>query len=150
MQRELAIVLARTDKPWGIGFLTWAIDIDTIAWTLDQHPHAVMLSFGDPGQFAPRVRAADVPLIMQVTDLDAYVDRWRDREAELAQDHETLKAFGQAVRDNDIDAISIWCSEAIDLINEIDSATELVRRLAADAVPALTRAASGDTSPRHA
>jgi NAD(P)H-dependent flavin oxidoreductase YrpB (nitropropane dioxygenase family) len=60
MKRELAIVTAGTDKPWGVGFLTWAIDFDTITWVLDQRPHAVMLSFGDPGPFAPRVRAAGV------------------------------------------------------------------------------------------
>lgn len=42
LERELAIVAARTGKPWGIGFLTWAIDIDTIAWALDRRPHAVM------------------------------------------------------------------------------------------------------------
>jgi len=37
---------------------------------LDRRPHAVMLSFGDPGPLATRVRAAAVPLIIQVTDLD--------------------------------------------------------------------------------
>ncbi len=263
LERELAIVTAQTVKPWGIGFLTWAINIDTIAWTLDQRPHAVMLSFGDPGPFAARVRAAGVPLIIQVTDLDearravdvgadlivaqgseagghggrratlpfvpmvvdlaaptpvlaaggiadgrglaavlalgaaaaligtrfqasheaivpaeiskaiidgrgedtertrvldiargsgwpakytarvlrnAYVDRWRDREEELAHNREAHRAYGQAVDDNDIDAISIWCSEAIDLITEIDSAADLVRRLASDAAAALARA----------
>jgi nitronate monooxygenase len=31
MQRELAIVIAQVSKPWGIDFLTWAIDIGTIA-----------------------------------------------------------------------------------------------------------------------
>lgn len=264
LDRELATVTARTAKPWGVGFLTWAIDIDTITWALDQHPRAGMLSFGDPGPFAARVRAADVPLIIQVTDLEearravdvgadlivaqgseagghggrratlpfvpivvdlaaptpvlaaggiadgrglaallalgaagaligtrfqasheaivptqvskaiingygadtertrvldiargsgwpakytarvlrnAYVDRWRDREEELAHDHEALRAYSRAADDNDIDAISIWCSDAIDLINEIESATDLVRRLASDASAALARAA---------
>jgi nitronate monooxygenase len=273
LERELAIVTARTGKPWGIGFLTWAIDIDAIVWALDQRPHAVMLSFGDPGPFAARVRAAGVPLIIQVTDLDeaqravdvgadlivaqgseagghggrratlpfvpmvvdlaaptpvlaaggiadgrglaavlalgaagaligtrfqasyeaivpaevsktiigghgadtertrvldiasgagwpakytarvlrnAYVDRWRDREEELADDRQARQAYGRAVDDDDINAISIWCSEAIDLINEIDSATDLVRRLASDASAALARAASSahTTHPR--
>lgn len=266
LERELALVTARTGKPWGIGFLTWAIDIDTIVWALDQRPHAVMLSFGDPGPFAARVRAAGVPLILQVTDLDEaqravdvgadlivaqgseagghggrratlpfvpmvvdlaapvpvlaaggiadgrglaaalalgaagaligtrfqashealvpaevgkaiidgrgadtertrvldlargsgwparytarvlrnpFVDAWRDREAELVHDHQARQAYRQAVAENDLDAISIWCSEAIDLINEIEPATELVRRLAADAAAALARAAGG-------
>jgi nitronate monooxygenase len=264
MERELATLTAGTSKPWGLGFLTWAIDLDTITWALDQRPHAVMLSFGDPGPFAPRVRAAGVPLIIQVTDLDeaqraldvgadlivaqgseagghggrraalpfvpmvvdlaaptpvlaaggiadgrglaavlalgaagaligtrflasheaivaaeiskaildgrgadtertrvldiargsswpakytarvlrnAYVDRWRGREDELAHNGEALRAYGQAVHDGDLDAISIWCSEAIDLINDIDYAADLVRRLASEAVVALARAA---------
>ena len=247
LERELATLRELTAKPWGVGLLTWAIDADTVAWVLDRLPHAVMLSFGDPGPFAARVRAAAVPLIIQVTDLDearravdvgadlivaqgseagghggrratlpfvpvvadlvaptpvlaaggiadgrglaavlalgaagaligtrfqashealvpaeiskaivdghgadtertrvldiardsgwpakytarvlrnADLDRWRDREPEPAQDP---------------DVISIWCSEAIDLITEIDSATDLVRRLAAEAEAALVR-----------
>jgi nitronate monooxygenase len=266
LERELPIVTAGTTKPWGIGFLTWAIDLDTIVWTLDQHPHAVMLSFGDPGPFAGRVRAAGVPLIVQVTDLEearravdvgadlivaqgseagghggrratlpfvpavvdlvtptpvlaaggiadgrgvaavlalgaagaligtrfqvtheatvpaginqaiidgrgadtertrvldiargsawpatytarvlrnSYVDRWRGREDELARDPEARRGYLRAVADDDLDAVSIWCSEAIDLISEIHPATELVRRLATEASAALTRAAGG-------
>jgi nitronate monooxygenase len=266
LERELAIVGEQTARPWGVGFLTWAIDVDAIVWALDQRPHAVMLSFGDPGPFAARVRDAGVPLIIQVTDLDearravdvgadlivaqgseagghggrratlpfvpmvvdlaaptpvlaaggiadgrglaaalalgaagaligtrfqasyealvpaevskaivdgrgadtertrvldiargsgwparytarvlrnAYVERWRGREEELVDDPEALRAYGQALDENDIDAISIWCSEAIDLINEMDSATDLVRRLASDASAALARAAGG-------
>ncbi|MPZ26645.1 MAG: nitronate monooxygenase [Micromonosporaceae bacterium] len=270
MERELAIVTARTGKPWGIGFLTWAIDIDTIVWALDQRPHAVMLSFGDPGPYAARVRATGVPLIIQVTDLDeaqravdvgadlivaqgteagghggrratlpfvptvvdfaeptpvlaaggiadgrglaaalalgaagaligtrflasheamvpaevrkaiidghgadtertrvldlargsgwpakytarvlrnAFVDRWRGREEELAHDLEAHRPYGQAV-DDDLNAISIWCSEAIDLIHEIEPAADLVHRLASDAAAALARAADGtQTTP---
>lgn len=262
---------ARTGKPWGVDFLTWAIDTDTIDWTLDRRPSAVMLSFGDPGLFAARVRAAGVPLIVQVTDLEEarravhvgadlivaqgseagghggrratlpfvpmvvdlaapvpvlaaggiadgrglaaalalgaagalvgtrflashealvpaevskaiidgrgadtertrvldlargsgwpaqytarvlcnpFLDRWRGREAELASDHQARRAYAQAVDDNDPDAISIWCSEAIDLITEVDPATELVRRLASEAAAALARAAGGTLGHR--
>jgi nitronate monooxygenase len=263
LEHELAIVRAGTDRPWGIGFLTWAIDVDAIAWALDHRPHALMLSFGDPGPFAARVRDAGVPLILQVTDLDearravdvgadvivaqgseagghggrratlpfvpvvvdlvaptpvlaaggiadgrglaaalalgaagallgtrfqasheaivpagisdaiigghgadtertrvldiargsgwparytarvlrnAFVDRWRDREDELARDGDAHRAYRQALADDDLDAVSIWCSEAIDLITELDSAADLVRRLAAEAEAALARA----------
>jgi len=269
LERELAVVREQTGKPWGIGFLTWAIDVDTVAWALERRPHAVMLAFGDPGPLAARVRAAGVPLIIQVTDLDeawravdagadlivaqgseagghggrratlpfvpvvvdlaaptpvlaaggiadgrglaavlalgaagaligtrfqasheaivpaevgkaivdargadtertrvldiaggsgwpakytarvlrnAYVDRWRGREADLAEDREAQAAYRRAVDGNDLDAVSIWCSEAIDLITDIDSATDLVRRLASDAAAALARAAGGPTA----
>ncbi|MEU9020137.1 nitronate monooxygenase [Actinomadura sp. NPDC048394] len=71
LARELP-VLARevAGKPWGIGFQTWAIDDGAIARALEHGPDAVMLSFGDPGPFAERVRAAGTALILQVTDME--------------------------------------------------------------------------------
>lgn len=272
MEREIAIVTAQTDRPWGIGFLTWAIDVDTIDWAVDRGPDAIMLSFGEPGPAAARVRAAGVPLIIQVTDLEearraldvgadlvvaqgseagghggrratlpfvptvvdlaaptpvlaaggiadgrglaaalalgaagallgtrflasqeaivpaavseavvggrgedtertrildiargsdwpakytarvlrnTFLDRWRGREEELAHDQEKLRAYRQAIGSDDIGAVSIWCSEAIDLINEIDSAATLVRRLAADAAAALDTATGRATMAQY-
>jgi len=70
LARELALVVERTSKPWGVGFLTWATDRDAVAWTLDRRPAAVMLSFGDPTPYAELVREAGAKLILQVTDLD--------------------------------------------------------------------------------
>lgn len=69
LARELALVTDLTTKPWGVGFLTWAIDGDAVARALEFQPAAVMLSFGDPGPFVPRVRDAGAALILQVTDL---------------------------------------------------------------------------------
>jgi nitronate monooxygenase len=69
LARELDIVTDRTSRPWGVGFLTWAVDRDTVAWALEYGPAAVMFSFGDPAPFAARVREAGVKLILQVTDL---------------------------------------------------------------------------------
>ncbi|GIJ59164.1 NAD(P)H-dependent flavin oxidoreductase [Virgisporangium aurantiacum] len=68
MARELAIVAAGTDRPWGIGFLTWAIDAGAVERALAHRPRAVMLSFGDPGPYVGLVRAAGAVLIIQVTD----------------------------------------------------------------------------------
>lgn len=70
LDRELAIVAERTDRPWGVGFLTWALDSYTLRRALDSKPKAVMLSFGDPSPFAEVVRSAGAMLIIQVTDLD--------------------------------------------------------------------------------
>jgi nitronate monooxygenase len=69
LSRELPLA-ARTGKPWGVGFLAWAIDAGAIEGALAHGPRAIMLSFGDPGRFAARVRAAGVALIVQVTGLD--------------------------------------------------------------------------------
>ncbi|MGI8335832.1 NAD(P)H-dependent flavin oxidoreductase [Actinomadura scrupuli] len=70
LARELPIVAECTGRPWGIGFLTWAIDVEVVERALEYGPGAVMLSFGDPSPFAARIRRAGAALIVQVTDLE--------------------------------------------------------------------------------
>jgi nitronate monooxygenase len=70
LDRELPIVAAGTDRPWGVGFQSWAADVGVVERALDYGPAAVMLSFGDPRPFIERVRGAGAALIIQVTDLD--------------------------------------------------------------------------------
>jgi nitronate monooxygenase len=70
LEHELAIAEESTDRPWGVGFLSWALDIETLQWTLERGPNAIMLSFGDPSPFADIVRDSGAKLIIQVTDLD--------------------------------------------------------------------------------
>ncbi|WP_149829536.1 NAD(P)H-dependent flavin oxidoreductase [Streptomyces tailanensis] len=71
LARELAVLAAEgPGKPWGVGFLSWAIDVGAVEWALERGPTAVMLSFGDPRPFAERVRDAGSTLIIQVTDLE--------------------------------------------------------------------------------
>jgi nitronate monooxygenase len=70
LERELALAAERTDRPWGVGFLSWAVDAPVVERALEHGPHAVMLSFGDPAPLAKPVLDAGVPLIVQVTDLD--------------------------------------------------------------------------------
>lgn len=69
LAREAPIV-AGTGKPWGVGFLTWAIDAGAVERALEHNPTAVMFSFGDPSPYVERVRGAGAALIVQVTDLD--------------------------------------------------------------------------------
>ncbi|MFE9576769.1 NAD(P)H-dependent flavin oxidoreductase [Nocardia sp. NPDC006044] len=72
LERELAIVADTARAAWGIGFLSWAVDDETVQWALAEYqPRAVMLSFGDPAPFAESVRAAGAVLMVQVTDHDA-------------------------------------------------------------------------------
>jgi nitronate monooxygenase len=66
----VSILVSGTDRPWGIGFLTWAIDERVMAHALAYRPRAVMLSFGDPSPYAEAVRRAGAALIIQVTDVD--------------------------------------------------------------------------------
>ena len=70
LDHELEIVTAGTDQPWGVGFQCWATDVATVERALAHHPHAVMLSFGDPRPFLAPIRSAGAVLIVQVTDLD--------------------------------------------------------------------------------
>ncbi|MGX1670655.1 NAD(P)H-dependent flavin oxidoreductase [Streptomyces sp. NPDC055400] len=69
LAREVPVV-AGTGSPWGVGFLTWGIDVGVVERALEYGPRAVMLSFGDPSPYAERVRRAGALLILQVTDLD--------------------------------------------------------------------------------
>ncbi len=70
VERELAIVVERTARPWGVGFLSWSATREVVELALDRGPHAVMLAFGDSRPLAEPVLEAGVRLIIQVTDLD--------------------------------------------------------------------------------
>ena len=70
IEREIAYTREHTSKPWGIGFLSWAVTVETLERSLEHGPCAVMLSFGDPGPLASSVRGSDAKLIIQVVDMD--------------------------------------------------------------------------------
>jgi nitronate monooxygenase len=70
LDRECALAREATAKPWGIGFLTWGIGPRTIEAAIKHSPAAIMLSFGDPGPYADTIRAAGIPLMVQVTTMD--------------------------------------------------------------------------------
>ncbi|MCK1733415.1 nitronate monooxygenase [Bradyrhizobium sp. 138] len=59
-------------EPFGIGFITWSLakQAELLDIALDASPRAIMLSFGDPAPFAPRVKAAGARLICQVQSED--------------------------------------------------------------------------------
>src|SRR6218665_4078076 len=70
----LALQAAETGRI-GCGFITWKLDEDASAldWLLDlapaQRPRAVLLSFGDPGPYAARIRRSGAALICRVQRL---------------------------------------------------------------------------------
>ena len=156
LARELPIVAGGTDKPWGVGFQSWAADVSTVQRALEDNPAAVMLSFGDPRPFAGPVRQAGAALIIQVTDLEEarqavdlgadvphpFLDEWRGREDELAGDADARQAYRDGVARGDLPPLPVWASEAIDLIDDLPSAADLVGALAAQAQDALARAGS--------
>jgi nitronate monooxygenase len=58
--------------PFGIGFITWSMakQPELLEIALAAKPRAIMLSFGDPKPFAPRIKAAGALLICQVQTED--------------------------------------------------------------------------------
>jgi nitronate monooxygenase len=58
--------------PFGIGFITWSMakQPELLDIALAAKPRAIMLSFGDPAPFAPRIRNAGALLICQVQSED--------------------------------------------------------------------------------
>ncbi len=69
LERELEIVRSRTSKPWGVGFLTWAIKPGAVERALAFEPRAVLLSFGDPEPYLPAIREAGAAVVLQVGEL---------------------------------------------------------------------------------
>jgi nitronate monooxygenase len=62
--------LANLADPFGIGFITWSLakQPELLDIALRARPRAIMLSFGDPQPFAPRIKASGALLICQVQD----------------------------------------------------------------------------------
>jgi len=58
--------------PFGVGFITWSLAKrpELLDIALAARPRAIMLSFGDPAPFAPRIRDAGALLICQVQSED--------------------------------------------------------------------------------
>jgi nitronate monooxygenase len=265
ISREVRLIAEAAAKPWGIGFLDWAIDPSVVEFALQYEPAAVVLSFGDPRPFAGLVRQAGVPLIIQATDMNEarqalelgadvvvaqgteagghgarrgwstlaftpavvdlaapvpvlaaggiadgrgvaaalalgaagaligtrflataeslaspegkkaivdghgenterssvldiargsqwpleytgrtlahpFLDQWRDREGDLAADPDARREYQDGVARGDLPPGPVWASQAIDLINDLASAADLVGLLAAQAEEALIRA----------
>jgi nitronate monooxygenase len=71
LERETAR-LTEVSAPFGIGFITWSLakQPELLDVALDAQPRAIMLSFGDPRPFAPRIKAAGALLICQVQSED--------------------------------------------------------------------------------
>ncbi|MDQ2876871.1 MAG: hypothetical protein M3Y33_19535 [Actinomycetota bacterium] len=69
-----------------------------------------------------------------------FLDEWRGREDELAADPDARRAYQEGVARGELLPQPAWASEAIDLINDLPSAAELVGILAAQAEDALALA----------
>jgi nitronate monooxygenase len=70
--QEITKLKQSPSVPFGIGFITWSMakQPELLDISLDAKPAAIMLSFGDPRPFAPRIKAAGARLICQVQTED--------------------------------------------------------------------------------
>ena len=69
-----------------------------------------------------------------------FLDQWRGREAELADNPEAQQEYRAAVARGELPAQPVWAGEGIDLITDLPPAAGLVAQLADQAETALTRA----------
>ena len=71
LKQEIA-KLAGVSGSFGIGFITWSLAKQPVLLeiALDARPRAIMLSFGDPKPFAPRIKSSGALLICQVQTED--------------------------------------------------------------------------------
>jgi nitronate monooxygenase len=70
--RQEVAKLADVQNPFGIGFITWSLAKQPalLDIALRARPRAIMLSFGDPAPFAPRIKSSGALLICQVQTED--------------------------------------------------------------------------------
>ncbi|GAA5004356.1 NAD(P)H-dependent flavin oxidoreductase [Streptomyces siamensis] len=69
-----------------------------------------------------------------------FLDGWRGKEEELAADPRARQAYEDAAARGEIPALPQWASEAVDLIEDLPSAADLVGTMARQAEDALARA----------
>jgi nitronate monooxygenase len=70
LQRELTLVQGETDRPWGVGLITWHATREVVDLALRYRPDAFLLSFGEARLYAPSIKAAGCTLLCQVQDVE--------------------------------------------------------------------------------
>ena len=70
LRNELSTVRRQTQRPWGVGLITWHATREILDLALSYEPHAFMLSFGDPGPFVSAIKEAGCTLICQVQNVE--------------------------------------------------------------------------------
>ncbi len=70
LKTQLPLARDGTDRPWGVGFITWNATHEAVALALEFRPRVFMLSFGDPRPFVPAIKDAGCVLFCQVQEVD--------------------------------------------------------------------------------
>jgi len=91
LRGEAAIVRAKTDRPFGIGFITPFLPFtkELFEAALDEKPSVVALSFSDPGPWVGQIRSAGAKVMCQVQNFhDAAVAVEAGTDVLVAQGNE--------------------------------------------------------------
>jgi nitronate monooxygenase len=71
---------------------------------------------------------------------NSLLEQWRGREDELAADDDIHRTYAEAEAAGDLAVVAVWASEALDLIDDIPSAADIVPAMVAGAEAALANA----------
>jgi nitronate monooxygenase len=71
LRTELALIQAGTERPWGVGLITWHASREVVELALSYQPPVFLLSFGDVGRYAPVIKAAGCTLVCQIQAVEA-------------------------------------------------------------------------------
>jgi nitronate monooxygenase len=71
LMRELDLVQAATDRPWGVGLITWHATAEVVELVLRYHPTAFLLSFGEVRPYVEAIKGAGCALLCQVQEVEA-------------------------------------------------------------------------------
>ncbi|HDZ15860.1 MAG TPA: nitronate monooxygenase, partial [Methylophaga aminisulfidivorans] len=74
LKNELEIIKHTTNKPWGVGFITWSLTEEVFDLVMHYSPNAVMMSFGDMSPWVEKIKAHNIPLICQVQSLAEAIE----------------------------------------------------------------------------
>src|SRR5918996_533537 len=100
LRTELSRARSESERPWGVGLITWHATPEAVELALSFEPHAFMLSFGDPRPFVPAAKGRDTERT-RVFDVvrrhawprpytgrairNRFMERWGKREGDLGE-----------------------------------------------------------------
>ena len=86
MRNELSVVKSESERPWGVGLITWHATRETVELALQYEPDVFMLSFGDPRPYVSAIKATGCALVCQVQDVgDAHAAKEAGADIIVAQ-----------------------------------------------------------------
>ncbi len=86
MRSELSVAKSESERPWGVGLITWHATRETVELALQYEPDVFVLSFGDPRPYVSAIKATGCALVCQVQDVgDAHAAKEAGADVIVAQ-----------------------------------------------------------------